>query len=170
MRPGLLLAASFVAGALSRLIRPLVLRQSRRLPPLLLAARDSESICGAGTEASPRVAPDEQRARAVRDAWEVDADILAARDRGVRLLSAPCVYGGDPTLYGRFVWGEGVTSSGRRPGVLLVHTAVGPHDLFLHWRAESLASLGYVVLIVDCLGDATGKGWDPGILPPPSSR
>ena len=31
----------------------------------------------------------------------------------------------------------------------------------LHWRAESLAALGIVVLIVDLFGDATGAGWDP---------
>jgi len=167
MRSVLLLVTSFVAGAAAMLIRPLALRQSCRLllrapaPSLLKAARDSASVCGEGTAALPRVAPDEQRARAVLDAWEADADILAARARGVRLLSEPCVYGDDPKLHGRFVWAEEAQSVGPRPGVLLVHTAVGPHDLFLHWRAESLASLGYVVLIADCLGDATGKGWEP---------
>ena len=44
--------------------------------------------------------------------------------------------------------------------MLLVHTAVGPHDLFLQWKAQRLAACGYAVLIVDMLGDDDGSGWE----------
>ena len=56
--------------------------------------------------------------------------------------------------------GGSLRSDSPRPGVLLVHTAVGPHDLFLLWRAHHLAARGYVVLIADALGDDRGAGWD----------
>lgn len=88
-------------------------------------------------------------------------DLCEACERGVRLGTETCEYGSGVKLYGRLVWAEGARAGERRPGVLLVHTAVGPRDLFLFWRAEALAALGYVVLIADCLGDQCGKGWDP---------
>jgi dienelactone hydrolase len=190
-------AVLIAGGALATRLRPFVLLQSSRLflraaTPLLLAVKEGLPPCGDGTEASPRVAADEARARVVMDAWEADPDIRATHLRGKRLVSEPCVYGDETPLHGLLVWAEepgsrdggwmrGIgtdaaavgrgapvgaeeqpgASAMRRPGVLLVHTAVGPHDLFLRWRAESLAASGHVVLIVDCLGDATGKGWDP---------
>lgn len=161
-------AALVAAGALATRLRPFVLRQSRRLLvratlPLLLSTKEGTLLCGDGTEASPRVAADEARARVVVDAWEADPDISAAHSRGARFVSEPCLYGDDETkLHGRLVWAEEPGAlAGRRPGVLLVHTAVGPQDLFLHWRAESLAAVGHVVLIVDCFGDAAGQAWDP---------
>jgi dienelactone hydrolase len=161
-------AALVAAGALATRVRPFVLRQSRRLlvraaSPLLLSTNGALTLCGDGTEDSPRVAADEARARVVVEAWEADPDICAARSRGARFVSEPCVYVDDGTkLHGRFVWAEEPGASAvQRPGVLLVHTAVGPQDLFLRWRAEALAAVGHVVLIVDCFGDAAGKGWDP---------
>ena len=55
---------------------------------------------------------------------------------------------------------DGSAAPSTRPGVLLVHTAVGPRDLVLQWRAQCLAAQGYVAMIVDLLGDASGAGWD----------
>ncbi|CAE7668397.1 unnamed protein product, partial [Symbiodinium pilosum] len=46
-------------------------------------------------------------------------------------------------------------------GIVVVHTAVGPRDLYLHWRAEVLAAGGYTVLVADMLGDEHGHGWEP---------
>lgn len=79
------------------------------------------------------------------------------RSQNVEYPSSDCV-----TLYGRMVWADPAQGdySSRRPGVLLVHTAVGPHDLYLYWKAEALAALGLVVLIVDMYGDSKGDGWD----------
>jgi dienelactone hydrolase len=43
----------------------------------------------------------------------------------------------------------------------LFHTAAGPHDMFLLWKAASLAHDCKVhVLIADVLSDKTGWGWD----------
>lgn len=49
------------------------------------------------------------------------------------------------------------------PGrILLFHTAAGPHDVFLLWKASYLASeMGCEVMICDILGDEDGWGWTP---------
>ena len=49
---------------------------------------------------------------------------------------------------------------GALPGVVLFHTAAGPRDLFLSWKAEVLAARGCCVLVADLFGDANGDGWD----------
>lgn len=97
-------------------------------------------------------------------AWRADEE-LAAFDG--KLLHEPHVH----TIvgleaHGALVYTQSTSTSGPRPGVLLVHTAVGPQDLFLRWRAEALASRGYIVLIADLLGDALGDGWDPEFAAP----
>ena len=82
-------------------------------------------------------------------------DIQAALARGEVLQSEPVEYNSEAgkPLYGQLVWSEGASTGVEpRPGVLLVHTAVGPHDLFLQWKAEALAAVGLVVLIVDMFG------------------
>ena len=35
------------------------------------------------------------------------------------------------------------------PLLVLFHTAAGPRDLFVYWRAELLCNLGYVVFVAD---------------------
>ena len=52
------------------------------------------------------------------------------------------------------------------PGVVLFHTGAGPQDVFLRWKADSLATdretfgeNGCVVLVADILGDPTGWAW-----------
>lgn len=126
------------------------------------AAARREPLVGDGTTASPRVAPDAARAAVILDAWAKDEDVTDALARGERFRAESLEYAdGDQHFFGRLVWTEGGSLLPEtRPGVLLVHTAVGPHDLMLHWRAESLASLGFAVLIVDLFGDFAGDGWE----------
>jgi dienelactone hydrolase len=50
----------------------------------------------------------------------------------------------------------------KRPGVLLFHTAAGPQDIFLFYRAYLLAkNINCVVMICDILSDSDGWAWGP---------
>jgi dienelactone hydrolase len=102
------------------------------------------------------------QAEILNAAWAADDEISAFSGT---LLAEPHVITAPDGLemHGALAWavGGGLIENTPRPGVLLVHTAVGPHDLFLRWRAQALATRGYVVLIADLLGDAHGEGWDP---------
>jgi dienelactone hydrolase len=52
---------------------------------------------------------------------------------------------------------------GSVPGIILFHTAVGPNDIFLLYRAAALVNTlkpGCVVMIADLLSDGTGWGWN----------
>ncbi len=132
-------------------------RHSRTLEPLLAATG-----MGAGTLESPRVAASDAQAEVLRTAWAADQELA----QHVAISAEACTYyDGDTALFGRLVWAEGKNVTDR-PGILLVHTAVGPSDLFLMWRAEALAIRGYVVLIVDCFGDDRGHGWEPAWATP----
>ena len=97
-------------------------------------------------------------------AWSNDAELKSFADRGGSHFAQPLVQQAHGLeMHGAIAWSEGAglpQGPGSRPGVMLVHTAVGPQDLFLRWRAQTLASRGYVVLIADLLGDPLGKGWD----------
>ena len=153
-----ILCSSGVAAGL--VVTTARLRRARhaKAPPHLLL-----SGAGAGTTESPRVARDDAWAEAILQAWRADEDIRASAARGDELCREAVVYRDEQgeAFHGEFFWAEGRTpAAGLRAGVVLVHTAVGPRDLMLQWRAQSLAALGYVVLIADLLGDATGAGWD----------
>ena len=68
-------------------------------------------------------------------------------------------YDADGTaLYGWIAWVDDATP---QPGVLLFHTGAGPQDVFLRWRAVSLARMGYIALVADVFGDASGAAWTP---------
>jgi hypothetical protein len=48
------------------------------------------------------------------------------------------------------------------PGILLFHTAAGPNDIFLLYKAATLVNtlpLGCIVMIADLMSDGTGWGW-----------
>lgn len=52
-------------------------------------------------------------------------------------------------------------SGGRRlPVVLLLPTAIGSCDRFMHYKAAAVASEGYAAVVVDLFGDSTGKCWE----------
>ncbi|CAE7490963.1 unnamed protein product [Symbiodinium microadriaticum] len=104
----------------------------------------------------PRMAKDKPYAEAVSAAWRADP---ALQGKGP-FVTEPLVYEdevGVRRLHGRIVKPPRPNGA----GVVIVHTAVGPRDLYLHWRAEILAAGGYTVLIADMLGDEFGQAWEP---------
>ena len=47
------------------------------------------------------------------------------------------------------------------PAILFFHTAAGPNDIFLHWKASHLSSkLNCIVFLCDILSDPNGWCWD----------
>ena len=151
MRLVVLLCSSVAAGLLVS-----TARLSRRL------ARHRAVLsteCGAGTAESPRIARDSAWAAAIAEAWRSDEDIDASLARGDIHRRETATYHDEDggAFHGEVVWAEGPDLGAVRSGVVLVHTAVGPRDMMLQWRAQSLAALGHVVLIADLLGDATGE-------------
>lgn len=49
-----------------------------------------------------------------------------------------------------------------RPAILFFHTAAGPQDIFLYYKADCLLQkFDCVIMICDILSDANGWGWDP---------
>eukprot|EP00525_Craspedostauros_australis_P001301 CAMPEP_0198129816 /NCGR_PEP_ID=MMETSP1442-20131203/52556_1 /TAXON_ID= /ORGANISM="Craspedostauros australis, Strain CCMP3328" /LENGTH=340 /DNA_ID=CAMNT_0043790287 /DNA_START=287 /DNA_END=1309 /DNA_ORIENTATION=+ len=59
---------------------------------------------------------------------------------------------------------KSVQSSSTNPniGALFFHTAAGPHDAFLLWKAASLLQhVDCTILICDLFSDESGWGWDP---------
>ena len=106
------------------------------------------------TSASPA------QGRILEESWANDPEITAFK--GTFFAQPhPYVTPEGLTTHGALAWAEGGgIEEGPRPGIVLVHTAVGPQDLFLRWRAQTLATRGYVVLIADMYGDKNGAGWD----------
>lgn len=115
----------------------------------------------AGTPEEPRNSRDAIYSTAVLGAWMDDTDIYAAAARGDGLLSKRSVYSdanGFVQLHGEYIWSaRGPT---KRPGVVIYHTAAGPRDVFLTWKATALAAMGFVAFIADSYGDANGDKWD----------
>ena len=131
----------------------------------LLASADRPSVVQWSADPNARAAASEAHAEILEAAWAADAEIAAFS--GVQMAQPHTFTTPDGLeMHGAFAWAEGgglidVSKPGKRPGVLIVHTAVGPQDLFLRWRAQALATRGYVVLIADLLGDPNGQGWEP---------
>jgi len=117
-----------------------------------------------GTVATPQLAKDVDYARAVQEAWREETEA-----RTFTSESTPITYKdneGTP-LYGHLVRridAQSTTTS--VPGIVLFHTAAGPHDLCMHWKADSLVTDvstfpdGCVVLVADILSDDVGWGWN----------
>jgi len=112
-----------------------------------------------------RSALSEDTRRILVDAWQSDEELVGF---GGEFFAEPLVQEAHGlVMHHALAWAEGGSlTDGPRPGLLLVHTAVGPQDLWLRWRAQTLASRGYVVLIADLLGDSDGQGWDPAFAGP----
>ena len=150
----LLCSSGLAAGLLVTTAR--LGRRARRCAAVLSTG------CGAGTVESPRVARDSAWAAAVVEAWRADEDINASLARGDTHRRETATYLDEDgvAFHGELVWAEGRGFGRSRSGVVLVHTAAGPRDMMLQWRAQSLAALGHVVLIADLLGDETGAAWE----------
>ncbi|CAE7528987.1 unnamed protein product [Symbiodinium natans] len=122
---------------------------SRRRPSVAMFASAEEAP-------QPRMAKDKPYADAVMAAWQADPSLQDSAS----VVLEPFVYEdevGARRLYGRVV----KPAQPNGAGVVIVHTAVGPRDVYLHWRAEVLAAGGYTVLVADLLGDELGRGWEP---------
>jgi dienelactone hydrolase len=133
---------------------------------------------GRGGPTAPRLALDKSYASAVLDAWRHDEAV--AESDGSSPWTAEykrVVYQGsdEQPLFGYVVRkrvgnadsvsdssAEATTANDGLPGVLFFHTAAGPNDMFLLYRAAALVSSvqgGCVVLVADLLSDGTGWGW-----------
>jgi dienelactone hydrolase len=136
---------------------------------------------GRGGPTAPRLALDKSYASAVLDAWRQDEAAVADND-GSSPWTAEykrVVYQGsdEQPLFGYVVRKQGgnadsVSDSSAEatpandglPGVLFFHTAAGPNDMFLLYKAAALVNTvqgGCVVLVADLLSDGTGWGWRP---------
>lgn len=106
----------------------------------------------------------------LEEAWATDAEIKEFTRRGGTFFAQPLeTESHGIIMHGAIAWAEGggsLVKGKPRPGILLLHTAVGPQDIFLRWRAQALAARGFVVLIADLFGDPTGRGWDPEFAAP----
>lgn len=165
--------ASLVARVRSRAARRLTM--SGAAEPAVRWALDDDA----------RTAASADQAHILAQAWGSDPEIGVF---GGTLCAVPFVRTTTDGLvmHGSLAYcnGGGLREGSPRPGVCLVHTAVGPQearsfvnsfvhyyyvhesdsctqDLYLRWRAHALATRGYVVLIADLLGDPHGDGWEP---------
>lgn len=165
---GLVCAALVVATALrSKLVSAL-----RTGMPMLLSSSSSPSSSSSATlsstnvrwtvlpESDVRTALSEDTRHILESAWRQDEELARFSGRHFAEPLVQTAHGLE--MHHALAWTEGGgLPDGPRPGLLLLHTAVGPHDLWMRWRAQSLAARGYVVLIADLLGDPDGRGWDP---------
>ena len=113
-----------------------------------------------------RMAKDLEYLTAVRTHWK--------EQQGPRLHvieRSPITYvanGDDPKqiLYGQLLRrvkeSNPTELSERLPAILLFHTAAGPQDVFLYYKADVLLqNLDCIVMICDILSDADGWAWEP---------
>lgn len=151
------------------------------------SALASSSSSGEGSLLLPRLAKDEDYAKAILTAWRAEIESRPTTgggdgdyNRGEGSVASPLAYrskNDGSRLYGHVYRSsppppsdENDSSSEESslllPGVVLFHTGAGPQDAFLRWKADSLATDremfgegGCVVLIADIIGDATGWAW-----------
>lgn len=133
---------------------------------------DPDSSFSSPTIDGRRFAKDEQYLKAVLDDWRSTITTTTTKVGKKSVETCPYIYycdnddNDESPLYGHWIRPVHRTSSSspsRAPGsILLFHTAAGPHDVFLFYKAHVLASqLGCQVLICDILSDENGWGWDP---------
>ncbi|KAJ1458591.1 Alpha/Beta hydrolase protein [Pelagophyceae sp. CCMP2097] len=128
------------------------------------AAPWSRAGRGGGTPGDPRVARDDAWAAVLRDACEADtrmaSHLQAVQHSRARVEDVEYACNGAQLFGTLFVAPELANSQRRLPGVVLLHTAAGPRDLFLYWKAEVLAARGCCVLVADLYGDEVGGAWE----------
>lgn len=108
---------------------------------------------------SRRYAKDENYLNAVLSIWKKE---FSSQDTPVETSTLTYTDAGGNSLYGHIVRSaiKEETVSTTTPGVLLFHTAAGPQDVFLFYKASLLARKGCVVMICDILSDPNGWAWD----------
>lgn len=110
-----------------------------------------------------QLAKDDKYLDAVLELWE-EGD-----ERGTRISveTSPfdyCAEGDDNKLHGhiirRSIEEDKALKSSKLPGILLFHTAAGPQDVFLFYKAHVLLQkFNCVVMICDILSDKSGWAW-----------
>jgi dienelactone hydrolase len=110
----------------------------------------------------PRLAKDSNYAGAVQQIWKQEL-----RTKHVSEFCRHCYEADDGRrFYGTLIRrkkNEGAIT--KIPGLVFFHTAAGPHDVCLQWRADSLVTNqdafpdGCIILIADILGDDNGWAW-----------
>jgi dienelactone hydrolase len=130
---------------------------------------------------SPRMAKDTSYANAIQEAWRRDkvnhqdkfkdcpSGTTISTPYSFRIHSSESQHSDDMS-YGHVIRRYPALVSSvpqpKVPGILFFHTGAGPHDIFLQWKADTLANNlklfpdGCVILIVDILGDDSGWAWD----------
>jgi hypothetical protein len=109
----------------------------------------------------PQLAKDADYARAIQKAWKAALSSDAAESE-----STPFTYqdANGENCYGHLIRRKGDTAT-KVPGILFFHTGAGPHDVCLHWKADSLVTNrdvfpdGCIVLVADILSDDGGWSW-----------
>ena len=110
------------------------------------------------SDGHPQLAKDEDYANAVLEAWRLDVE---SRDAATVSLARPIKYqSSDGTELFGHVYRTKTMNDEKLPGIVLFHTGAGPQDVFLRWKADSIATtLPSVVLIADILSDEDGWAW-----------
>lgn len=111
----------------------------------------------------PQLAKDVDYARAIQEAWKSERSSDAAAESE----STPFTYqdANGENCYGHLIRRKGDTATTKIPGILFFHTGAGPHDVCLHWKADSLVTNrdvfpdGCIVLVADILSDDVGWSW-----------
>ena len=121
-----------------------------RVPVLAVSTESPDDV--RWTVAPPehvRSALSEDTKQILEEAWAADEELVEFAQRGGVHFAQPMVQTLESglELHHSLSWAEGgglpainaesdpKLWSSRRPGVLLLHTAVGPQDLWLRWRA-----------------------------------
>lgn len=128
------------------------------------------------SRSTQRLAKDEAYARAVLDAWQREANKYSSND--IQTIGAKLEYrrrSDDKSLAGYLVTNKRLLDSNQDqnhmavPVVILFHTGAGPQDIFLRWKADSIArdkiwgDNGCIVFIADILSDSIGWTWQDRI-------
>ena len=102
-------------------------------------------------------AKDDNYMQAVLELWEKELN-------GVFVQTRPFLYHADDKetpLFGQVVCRRKDHVTRPVPGILLFHTAAGPKDIFMFYKAAMLIQqFDCVVFICDIMSDETGWGWD----------
>lgn len=130
---------------------------------------DFQSFQNVLTDDGRKIAKDDKYLSAVQEMWQ------RTKSSDIPTEISPLIYRGEAQssdentqLYGNVARRkDNIPKSGRGekrsiPGILLFHTAAGPQDVFLFYKAAIiLQQIDCVVFVCDILSDEKGWGWGP---------
>ena len=156
----------FMTKAAKNPTRPLSKHLSLSSPTLMNWATLTPATYPPSSLEKHQLAKDDDYFKAVQELWK-------SEERTASVETSPVVYFDDSQtpLYGHVIRraqtkkGDGSSNSQQQqqaPGILLFHTAAGPQDIFLFYKAASLVQrFDCVVMICDILSDEFGWAWGP---------